>query len=315
MTREPALRPSLSRLRHATRLLVVAGLTLGPGGCAGGGALSKQPGPAGDPGSSQPAAQQAALPLPKKEAPSPAQPAVDPLVPTRSLRLAAAQDLLPGFPDFFSRAEVKKKILSIADPERTVIALDHHRPRTADGRRLRLSDLLNEDEELAPGTHHLVVVTFSSDSPLSSVGPTFSQETEPGLAAVASSSAQLVRVARYAFSVETVSSAAVVGPGCWLLFPYGTYNGQAASSAPEVLALAFDAQGSLSLSGAYSYQVRGENFRAKGSFPAGQVAAAMDVPSGDLLFEANCGSGFMPDESSRRTVTVNREGPSVEKPD
>lgn len=184
--------------------------------------------------------------------------------------------LAVGLPRTVTRSQVSSLVLSLPHGTSVWVALDEHPARRVGARRLHLSDLLNEDEELAPGFHHLVV---------------FKEE-----------SADKMLLALHAFSLDVESEAAPQAPPCVLFTPQLTLNGPLASDSLTVLAIPLVPDVDR-----IRMQANGPDFASEAIVPVGTAVGLSTPQSGDFVFSAACLSGSDVMLEIERAVTVNRD--------
>jgi|GEM_PF-2151923 len=203
-----------------------------------------------------------------------------PLALVRRVEIRVVDHLSQALPSSMKRESIRRKALPLAYPHNTWLALDQHPPRFSKGRRLRLVDLINEDEEVAPGTHSLTLIRSVSDH---------------------------IEVQSHPFSIDTDLGKSGDPVDCVLFQPAGTYNGEKASEMVEFLALP------IGLGAAdVEYEVASLHldapppWRAHGTFKTGEIAG-VSLASGDFRVTATCRNGAGIERRMTRTITVNRD--------
>ncbi len=190
------------------------------------------------------------------------------------------------FPKKLSSAELNSRALPRNPQPGLWAMLDQHPVRSFANRRLKLSDLLNEDEELAPGWHWLSLFQEAGS------------EEKP-----------VVEFSLQAFAVESEPEGMPLAPGCALLWPVGTYNGPEAAENIQVLAVPRQADVS-----AVRYEARSEDWFSEGTFAPGQIVILDSPPNGDIEISATC---FVQEESlslATQVITINGDAPSGASP-
>lgn len=217
----------------------------------------------------------------------PAPPAVESFrfVEEQATDFSAHTYLRSPLPRRLTRAELQKLEVNPGVPHgsaaSTFVALDDHAPRWAT-RPLPLVRLVNEDVELTPGVHRLVL--FGKDR------LTISFE-----------------VAYFWLEAEPAGDPA---PGCLLVDPAGTYNGDAQADRITLRALPL------------TPRVETVEYTWSGPGSSGRVQKdvrvplrVLEVPSGDFHVVARClGPGGVEIERVERTITVNRDAPVPAEP-
>lgn len=161
------------------------------------------------------------------------------------------------------------------------VALDDHPPRPFADKGIRLTSLLNEDEEVAPGLHRLVAFVEGATSTTFEV--------------------------RH-FWVD-VAERAVSATGCVLARPAGTYNGEVSADALAVRVLPLEPsieKVTLSWTGPLGADEKKSSIEAA---PRAVVRIA-GQKSGDYEIIVSCRNGAGVEvERVTRVVTVNRDAP------
>lgn len=197
------------------------------------------------------------------------------------VEIRAVQSTLE-FPKKLSSGELKSRALPRNPQPGLWAMLDQHPARSFATRRLKLSDLLNEDEELAPGFHWLSLFQEAGS------------EEKP-----------VVEFSLQAFAVESEPDGMPLAPGCALLWPVGTYNGPEAAENIRVLAVPRQADVS-----SVHYEARSGDWFSEGTFAPGQIVILDAPPNGDIEISATC---FVKEESLSlvtQVITVNGDAPS-----
>lgn len=172
-----------------------------------------------------------------------------------------------------ARSALRFSMLPAGD---ALLALDDHRPRALQQsqREMRLSALLPEDLELAPGPHNLILCGKEKNS---------------------------LECSRLNFDVDSawgVKESETKGPACVLLEPGGTYWGD---SPVPLLAISVSEEEERVPSVSY----RLVHPHGKLTFPAmSGETLSVRLPTGDTIVELECGSK---DVVVRRAITVNPE--------
>lgn len=227
-------------------------------------------------------------PVEVKPAPAPAAPpVVQPDKPGPTFRLGKVVEIKTvqsalDFPKLLSSAELANRFLPRAPQPGLWAMLDQHPARAFSSRQLKLTALLNEDEELAPGFHWLSLFQESGS------------EQQPSL-----------EVSLSAFAVETETEGMPLSPGCALLWPVGTYNGAEAAKNIRVLAVPRQAEVS-----SVRYLARAGDWQCEGTFDVGQIVLLDSPPDGDIEIAATC---FVKEESLSpvsQVITVNSDAQS-----
>lgn len=162
------------------------------------------------------------------------------------------------------------------------LALDHHTPRalSKNKKSWALTDLLNEDEEIAPGEHHLISVARAGDS--------FTYELQ-------------------SFQVDT-QARELVPPACFLFSPRGTFNGDAEADALQVIV--FPLGESVTR---IRVHLRGADWSSEIESEPGIPLRAIRLPSGDFSVHVSCRATSGEELASfERIITVNRDAPVKE---
>lgn len=203
--------------------------------------------------------------------------------------------LVPGVPERFSRSALRTQKLHLASfSERSApwLAVDHHAPRRALSAYFTLSELVNEDVELAPGSHFLTVFELGTGG------------VEVGERSVTASSVS--RVAVIHFSVDVDAATPSESPGCLLFTPELTKNGKQASKEVRFFAVPL-ASGIDKV----EYRAVSGRFESSGEAPPGIEMILESPPAGDVELGARCFSAGEELGLDEQTVTINPE--AVEK--
>ncbi len=193
---------------------------------------------------------------------------------TRVRPITFGQSYAQTLPSFVAEQHTSERPL-LPSQQPLWIFLDQHAPRFAGERLLTLSDLHAEDEDLAPGLHHLVLV----------------KETE-----------EEIGVQVHAVSIEVKPVGIFPSPGCVLLTQALTFNGTEAADDVRLLAVPLVSEISTVLYRAESAAYRGEK-----EVSAGTELRLISPPSGDIVLSATCFSGSEVRAYAVRTITVNRD--------
>jgi hypothetical protein len=191
--------------------------------------------------------------------------------------------------------------MSVTLPE-GFVQLDDQSPRFVTTAR-KLTSLIDEDEEIAPGRHFLSAYQMLGDRVL----------IDARLFHVdARSRAALPSGAALPESMQVWGQS----ESCRLLFPVATVNGEAARSL-QLLAVPYVpsasnsvVEGQLPQSGpslTMRYEVSSTDFLARGEFALGTAALLSNAPSGDLTISYTCVAEGSVIGSGRRIVTLNPE--------
>lgn len=167
------------------------------------------------------------------------------------------------------------------------VGLDDHPFRLVDAGSIRLTELLLEDEELAPGVHRLVVVQDGAEG-------------------------RAIATSWFSVGEEGDANAEPSSWGIVLFSPHGTFNGDAAADGVTIDAFSLAPERSLAL------RVVGPGWSAERR-TTGESLSVQGLPSGDFRIEAEelapgpSGSGLVPVRGSwsslSRVITVNRDAP------
>lgn len=204
----------------------------------------------------------------------------------RRVKFEAGSTLVQTVPVRFSRAALQSQKLhlpSFSEGRAPWLAVDHHAPRRARSAYFTLSELVNEDVELSPGSHFLTAFHF---------GP---GEIEP---------LQLA-----AFSLDVGSASAPGTPGCVLFTPELTKNGKQA--AKEIRFLAIPLAAGLDK---LQYRADAPGFHSQGDAPPGTEMILENPPSGDIELSVRCLSSGEELARDEQIVTVNPEALEKEQP-
>jgi len=194
------------------------------------------------------------------------------------------------------------------------VQLDEHTPRPLlPGR--TLSSLLNEDEEMAPGEHTLLLAVSTLDRIYADA---VSFRIEPARRGPVSSRSKSPPT-QPGSVVPLREEDPFAASACFLLLPPPTVNGQGAA-ALQLLAVLLDVHG---IDEAVSeqteqpvvihYTARAEAGTVEGSFPQGTSAVFDRTPRGDLHITATCERGGKKLATSQRRVILNPELTGVEQ--
>lgn len=188
-------------------------------------------------------------------------------------------EIAESLPSTLRREQLTTWVVPAPDAENSWLALDEHPARHARGRRLHVSDLLNEDVELSPGFHFLFFLDFSDESQ--------------------------VRVQPHAFSLDVESRGLPRAPGCGIFTPHSTVNGEEAAQQVDVLVIPFvgDVNRGRLLA-------TGPDYASRTEFSIGEKLRLVDPPSGDIELLAECFDGDELIEKTSRIITINRDAPS-----
>ncbi len=182
---------------------------------------------------------------------------------------------------------------------RSYLQLDDHGPRSGALRR-PISELLPEDQEIAPGRHLLSAFVITNDRVYFDSVP-FSSVADGGHDGITTKDA------------AAASSVWSERESCRLVLPRLTENGPTAG---ELVFLGLfdsppDSDAQASSTGVapvqLSYQVNGSGWMASGTFPLGTSAVLSDVPGGDIEVKFTCIVADRTVGQGRRTITVNPE--------
>lgn len=199
---------------------------------------------------------------------------LQPQIPVDSGKVLLASSFEPGEKLVAANAKWQR----VAGVEPAWLTLDHHAPRPFFAGQLALHDLLNEDEETAPGRHRVTAVRREAN--------------------------------RFVLESSEFWLGTTPGPmrddGCLLFAPRGTYNGDTEADSVEIVALTW---------GPRALQVRIEFLDTVEEQVARPNTALTwrprtPLPSGDFDFTLSCrdAKGNQVDAVSR-TITVNRDAP------
>lgn len=219
----------------------------------------------------------AAQPAPK-EAPVP-----DRFERLETLSFSTTHELISDLPSTLERSALFAWKIPWVGSDARFVALDQHPPRATLGRSLRVSDLLTEDEELAPGFHWL----------------TFLERTPDGK----------LLVQPHAFSLEVEARGLPRAPGCTIFTPLLTFNGPTAADSVHVLVvpLVGDVDG-------IRLVAEGPEFRSAAHLAVGQEVRLIEPPSGDVRLTASCYAGEELVSTVERIITINRDAPEKAPP-
>ncbi len=175
-----------------------------------------------------------------------------------------------------------RSVVVSGGPGELLVGLDDHAFRRVSGGRVRLSELLLEDEELAPGPHRVVAVHDTDGK------------------------------REVAWSWFTLSDDALATPpppaGVVLLSPHGTFNGNAAADDVTIDAFVLEVHRPLLV------RVQGPGWAVERR-TSGEPLRVRALPSGDFRVEAfDLGGGAAvppsgPWATMSRVITVNRDAP------
>jgi hypothetical protein len=185
-----------------------------------------------------------------------------------------------------AEAEGRSVVLSGASGE-MLVGLDDHAFRRVPGSKVRLSELLLEDEELAPGPHRVVIVRDLDGGGRQDTWSWFT------------------------VSDDAQPSAAPPPPGVVLVSPHGTYNGDKAADGVTIDAFVLGARRPPLL-----VRVHGAGWSVERR-TSGEPLRVRALPSGDIrveAFELGGGGGTVvpavgPWATMSRVITVNRDAP------
>ncbi len=197
--------------------------------------------------------------------------------PAVSFELGA--ELIKAPPQKFSRSDLAKKKLLVANyrPGRKLwLAVDHHAPRLAKQGQFTVSDLINEDVELAPGSHYLVAFEWDGEGP------------------------QPLQLAAFFVDVEPVSLPRT--PGCIIVTPHLTRNGALAEQPLRLLAVPL-----MKGIDQVEYRARGAGLNSAGRESVGTEILLPNPPAGDIELSARCFSGSELLAEDEQIVTSNPE--------
>jgi hypothetical protein len=184
--------------------------------------------------------------------------------------------LAAALPKAVTRSEVASLVLPLPAGNSFWVALDQHPARQVGVRKLHLADLLNEDEELAPGFHHLVVLK---------------EET-----------VDKILLAVHPFSLDVQAQEVPEVPACILFTPQLTLNGPLAADSLGVLAVPL-----LEEVERVRMKANGPGLASEALVPTGTRVGLSKPPSGDFTFVAECLSGNDTALVVERTITINRD--------
>lgn len=191
-------------------------------------------------------------------------------------------ELVHAIPEKFTRAALKSQKITLSSVDTDVwLAVDHHAPRRARGPSVVIADLLNEDVELAPGSHWLTAFEWGT--------------------------AKHARLQLSAFFVEAGPASLPRTPGCLLVTPELTMNGSEAAKELRFLAVPL----ALGLD-RMEYRAEGEGLRSRGEAPPGTEIILESPPAGDVELSVRCFSGSEQVASDEQMVTINPEAPAPE---
>lgn len=185
--------------------------------------------------------------------------------------------LLRAIPPQFSRADIEAKTLFLSNfsPSSSLwLAVDQHSPRRARKAQFTVAELLNEDVELAPGSHYLMAFEWGGEEP------------------------QRLQLA--AFFVDVEPTSLPLSPGCVLATPKLTKNGSEAKEPLRFLAVPLVAN-----IDRVEYRAQVGELRSRGEAPAGTEMLLKNLPAGDVTLEAECYGGSEKLGSDEQIVTVN----------
>ncbi len=276
--KEPSARAvTFSRARRRALALVLAGGELtGLSACAGS---------VGPDSPSTPSAAAPAAPTAEKDKPvrreKEAQPVPVPDLFDRGARVdfVLGADLLLAVPQKFSRTDLANRKLRLAPTAAASnlwLAVDHHAPRRARSSSFTIAELINEDVELAPGSHYLVAFEWGAEGH------------------------QRFQLA--AFFVDVEPTTLPLSPGCLLATPLLTKNGPDAERPLEFLAIPLVA----SIDRVEYYAEIGD-LRSTGAAPVGVKMSWKGLPGGDVTVAADCFSGEEKVGADYQVITLNPE--------
>jgi hypothetical protein len=178
-----------------------------------------------------------------------------------------------------------RSVVVSGGPGELLVGLDDHAFRRVSGGRVRLSELLLEDEELAPGPHRVVALRDSGDS-------------------------REIAWSWFTLSDDAVATTAAPPAGVVLLSPQGTFNGDAAADGVTIDAFVLETRRPLLV------RVQGPGWSVERR-TSGEPLRARALPSGDFRVEAfdlggGAGAAVPPSgpwATMSRVITVNRDAP------
>lgn len=203
----------------------------------------------------------------------------------RRVQFELSSELIRSLPEKFSRSALEsQKIHHAPASENTELwlAIDHHAPRRARGSHFVISDLVNEDLELSPGSHFLTAFEWG--------------EAEKG------------RLQLSAFFVDVGPESLPRSPGCLLATPLLTKNGTEASG--EIRFLSVPLSPDLDR---VEYRAEAEGLISRGDAPPGTEVVLRRPPAGDVGLSIRCFSGGEQVASDDQTVTLNPEARGPEQ--
>ena len=188
--------------------------------------------------------------------------------------------LASTMPIHLTRAQVGTWKIPLSASKDIWVALDGHPPRKVESfgsvRQLRLTDLLNEDEELSPGSHLLSILSLSP---------------------------KIVKVQTHVFALETKQADERVREKCLLLTEGLTFNGEQAADEITLWII-----GLPPIEEAHVL-VESERWKSETVITPFVPLQLKSPPSGDFSIVVSCQSKDKPPLGASRVITINREGP------
>jgi hypothetical protein len=191
------------------------------------------------------------------------------------LRFVSVTHLAERLPDRLSEEDFQKEKLPPLKPGLWA-AIDQHPPRRPEGNGIGFVELLNEDEELAPGGHQLAVYAVTQDVVSIQLHPFLVSGAEP--------------------SEST--------PSCLLWTPRLTYNGAQQLSEFSMLAIPLKSE---ITAVHFELEALDTKWRASLDVEPGQLVGANELPAGDLIIRAKCQDRTGETDVVERFVTINPE--------
>jgi hypothetical protein len=214
----------------------------------------------------------------------------EPLKVGRRLEYRMGQDLLGPFPEKLARSEIETRAISLTEKAgpHTWLSIDDHAPRRVRGKNQTVSDLLNEDVELAPGGHRLTVFTL----------PGSDDQTASGQ----------IKIQAHDFFIDVEPGGQVEAIGCIAFTPELTKNGPVAAQVLSFWAipLIWDIN-------RVSYEVRGPNLHRRSEAEAATEMILEAPPNGDLSISVRCFANDREQGYDTQVVTINADAPNPEK--
>lgn len=228
----------------------------------------------------------------------------------RHLTFERGSSLVSAVPERFSRSALgtqKLHLASLSETRALWLAIDHHAPRRALSPYFTLSEFVNEDVELAPGSHFLTAFELNA-AEVSPGDPNASDVDSTKLAASHPSNDHVSRFQIAGFSVDVGAASLADSPGCLLFTPQLTKNGKEATK--EIRFLAIPLAPALDK---VEYSAVSDGLKARGEALPGIEMILENPPAGDVELVARCFSAGEEIGRDEQTVTVNPEALEKER--